>query len=260
MASTSDKLGKVLSAQQSITEIVALSQKSAELHEEANIPMPPVLTAILNVLLGREPEPKTTKADARRPSRKPILAPFPPMKSGWVTVPVRGAMPQTLALVVLRNGTMHVQDVMTRVRAFGAAFTDGSMHNVGTRLRGAGVIAMTEDGWKLLDVDAAPTVKDGRLHGPKSVFQMLEIATYRREVIIAYMEAYGRLSRSVILSLLKSTDWLQAPVSVSLVKSDLLVLQDEGLIRRATTGAGSGWDWELTPKTKERKEKQLKLA
>jgi hypothetical protein len=144
---------------------------------------------------------------------------------------------------------------MARLHQLGVDPTEGSIHNIGTRLDEAGVIVRSAAGWQLLRREKVARVSGGRVMGQPEAFQAMEIAAHRREAEMAYFQAYGRLSRSQLIALLQQSDWVSAPVNVNLLRADLQALQSAKLIHRVKSDDPTNWDWELS-----RKKGQLKLA
>lgn len=261
MNSISDKFAAAQAAAQGVLDLYALAHKTAELHRKAGQQLPPPIQALVTAIVG----PEAAESEPKRPKlkRRPITSPFPILREGWISVAVGNALPQTLVPVLLAEAGHPLDSgaLGDAIRKLGVDVTEGSLQNVGTRLKEARVIDHTPLGWTLRDASKVPTMKDGRLFGAPGFFQSIEVASYRREIILALLGAYGALSRAQVINILRETPWLNAPAMLTPVKMDLLKLSEMGLIRR-TPGADEerSWTWELAAGTPKGQAQQLRLA
>lgn len=263
MSTIQDKFAATRAATQSVIDLYELAQQSAELHKKAGQPLPPPIQALVNAIVGRDAgETEQPKRKAKL-TRRPITCPFPILREGWVSIAVVNSLPQTLVPMLLAAAGRPVvpTDLTQQIRALGVEVSEGSVQNVGTRLNKDGVIEYRTTGWVLRNASRVVVHRDDRLHGAPEYFQSSEVASYRREVILALMGAYGPLTRAEIIAILKGTPWLNAPVLLSAIKMDLVKLSEDDLIRRSPGAEEERiWTWELTTPTPRGRDKQLRLA
>jgi hypothetical protein len=247
VGSFDDKFAATLAATQSVMALYDQAKACADLHKKAGQPLPPPIQALVNAIVGTPAEQPAVRSKPKL-KRRPIASPFPVLKDGWISVAAANAMPLTLVPTLLAhaNEPLSPHTLVAQIREFGVEVSDGGLMNVGTRLSKERVIQYTTDGWRLRDATKVATMREGRLCGAPNFFQPPEVASYRREVILALLGAYGQLTRAEIIALLKETDWLHAPVMVTPIKLDLIWLSDHGLIRRSPGATEERtWTWEL---------------
>lgn len=264
MSALDDKFAATRAATQSAMELYEQAQQCADLHKRAGQPLPPPIQALVNAIIGIDASQAKVQAKPKL-TRRPIACPFPILREGWISVAVVNVLPQTLVPTLLAEAAtpyVSVNVLLEQLRSFGIEVTTGGLFNAGTRLEREGVIQYGHLGWSLRNASRVATLRDERLHGAPTFFQGQEVATYRREIILELFGAYGPLSRAEIISILKSTSWLNAPVMLTAIKMDLIRLSESGLIRRSPSAEEEKtWTWELVPQTKAQKgPRQLKLA
>lgn len=259
MTST-DKFAHIRAATESAMALYEYAQRCEELHKQAGQPLPPPIQALITAIVGDETPTRLTPVKAKL-NRRPITPPFPVLQEGWISILVTNALPQTVIPTILSESefAMDYRALALRVQALGTDVSEGGVMNACARLA-KDKIDHTVGGWVLKEGAQTALMKEGRLFGPPELFQLQEIATYRREVILVLLGAYGALTRAQIIQILKGTTWLSAPVAMAHVKKDLTKLSESGLIRR-TPGADEErtWTWELTAPTSKGKPK-LRIA
>jgi hypothetical protein len=232
------KLDAEREAVKSLMDLYDLAKRCQQLHEAASLPVPDPLKRFL----GMSDHQGTGTATKREASVEPPFHQPPPEAEGdWVSIPVAEASVSSVALAILRQaGMMRARDLNEAVLAILPEATAGSVANMGTRLQGT-VIDRTEDGWKLLDTEAAGIITDDRLWGPISVFGVHDIAAHRREAILHILSTYPTGLQIVqIVEQLRKCSWVHAPVNKDLLKADMEVLQRQDKARRR----GNSKKWE----------------
>jgi hypothetical protein len=250
------KLQAMQAASQSLNDVYTAALRCGQLHTEAGMALPEPIRRLIDAPPTVEPEAKAPNRPSPGPAHRPISAPYgSPADPAWISIPPSRAVPQTVVPAVLDEAgrSMPLQQIVDRLRQLGVPFREGSLSNVGTRLKAAGVIAFTDAGWTLAD-DAVAILRDGRLWGPPSLFQPQELAAHRREAIAVALRTYGRLGRAEIIDVLKRSTWVKAPMNVHLVKADLDAMESAGIARQNP----QDWTWELAKQ--ENGQPKLKLA
>jgi hypothetical protein len=243
---TTDKLAARIKATESLMQLYAFAKECKSLHLKAGLPVPREVSLLMT---WGEDEAKAESGESKR-TLLTIPPPFPVGEKGWISVDLAEAMPITIVPAILRDYSepLPESDVVALVEKLGIKATEGSIQNIGTKLDAKGIIERSESGWRLLDADRAARIAGGRLLGPPSVFQLQEIAAHRRDAEISYLQEYGKLSRSQLISLLQQSDWVNAPVNEFLVKADLLALKAAKRVQRAKSDNPRSWEWELRRK------------
>lgn len=248
-----DKLAARMKATESLMRLYAAAEECTRLYRRAGLPVPREVALLTT--WGDDEARREEQAEKRQ-----LLTIPPPMlvmERGWLSIDLASALPITVVPALLRDNPdpLPVKDVRDRLLGLGIAATEGSIDNIGTKLDHAKIIRRTMAGWQLIEPSQAAVLSAGRLHGPKNVFQLQEIAAHRREAELEYLREYGTLSRSQLIDLLQQSEWVVAPVNVFLVKADLLALQSQKQIRRVKSDNPRNFDWELV-----KKKGQLRLA
>jgi len=225
-------------ALKSLMDLYDLAKKCQQLHEAAAMPVPESLKRFL----GMSDSSGNAGALKRGTSIEPPSHVSPPeANADWISIPVAEASVSTVALAILRKaGLMRAKDLNEAVLELLPEATAGSVSNMGTRLQ-ATVIDRTEDGWKLLNKEAAGIITNGRLWGPVTVFGLPDVAAHRRESILHILKSYpSGLQIVQIVDQLRKCSWVHAPVNKDLLKADMEKLQSEDKARRR----GNSKKWE----------------
>jgi hypothetical protein len=205
-------------------------EKCKKLFEFAGEPLPEQLKEFMGVSrsFGRKTETLVTISPPPRHSR-PTEA-----NNEWISVKVEDASATGLVLAVLRqaSGPTKAKDMTEQVAQLNPLIPRGSVHNIGTRLDGT-LISRSDAGWSLIDPKKAGILHGGFLWGPKDVFDKTEIAAHRREAILTILKGFPSGLQTVqIVEQLRGRDWVQAPASKDLVKSDMELLEAYNKVRR----------------------------
>ncbi len=226
-------------ALKSLMDLYDLAKKCQQLHEAAEMPVPESLKRFLGM---SEHTGNTNIAKEGGSVGPPAHKPPPEAAADWISIEVSGASVSSVALAILRRaGTMRPRDLNETVLNKLPTATAGSVANMGTRLQGT-VIDRTEDGWKLLDTEAAGIITNERLWGPVSAFGTQDIAAHRRESVLHILKAYPTGLQIVqIVDQLRKCSWVHAPVNKDLLKADMEVLQKQDKARRR----GNSKKWEV---------------
>lgn len=159
----------------------------------------------------------------------------PEVRPSWLWLPVDRVTPTTLARAILRREgrALKPADIAAEANALRSKpVSRGVLANIGTRLDSEGRIARTSDGWELREPDAA-VLYEGHLWGPREAFDSYDLAEHRRMGIVHLLETSpGGLQVMQIARTLERCDWIHAPCSKDLVKTDLQTLDDEGRAKR----------------------------
>src|SRR2546426_522059 len=153
----------------------------------------------------------------------------------WLSVDIAQVTPTTVVPAVLRQqkGHSRLKDLQGLVLKILPNVSGGSVTNTLSRLRAAGIINRSDDGWFLVKPEAAAVLYDGRLWGPQGVFQKTEIASHRRDVILHVLERFpSGLQVLQVVEQLRACDWLHAPLNKDLVKDDMEALLKARKVRR----------------------------
>jgi hypothetical protein len=225
-------------AAKSLVDLYDLAKKCQELHAAARMPVPEPLKRLLgvsedNTNSGTKNSDPVNAPDHRRP---------PGATEEWLSIKVSEAGVSAVALAILReSGTIRPRDLNRAVLEKLPEATSGSVANMGTRLQGT-IIDRTDEGWKLLNKEAAGIIIDDRIWGPSSAFQTQDIAAHRRESILHILSAYpSGLQIVQIVEQLRKCSWVHAPVNKDLLKADMEVLQKQEKVRRR----GNSKKWEV---------------
>jgi hypothetical protein len=163
-----------------------------------------------------------------RPSR-PLEA-----TNEWVSIPARELSTTTLVMALLRKAEkpMSVKEVLNDVMRLNPDIRGGGIHNVGTRLESKGWITRREEGWSIKDRESAGILQDSYVWGPIGIFELSEVASYRREAVLALL-SLSPLRIFEIVNNLKQTPWLEGfNISKDLVKGDIHALETSKKVRQ----------------------------
>jgi hypothetical protein len=238
----SNDLNAEMEATRKLAEFLELAKKCEQLYMRANMALPEPLKRVLGVngagpLTGRVVIP-------------PPQAPQMPLeaRSDWIWIPVKDATATSIVLATLRvaKEPVKAKDVASSVTGILPNVLSGSVFNVGSRLDGEKV-RRTDEGWSLLKPEYGGVILDGFLWGPVEIFQKTELAAHRREAIIYLLKSFeGGLQTRQIVEQLHRCTWVHAPINKDLLKADLEILDDKGLIKRR----GNSKKWGLVPTQK----------
>ena len=236
------KLNAERAATQSLMDLYDLAKRCQDLHLAAGMPVPDPLMRLIGV---NDDDSATATRSARKRNEISVTAPSFPKPEGagndWISIPSNKAGVSSVALALLRqNKVMRPRDLNQAVLDILPHATSGSVANMGTRLQGE-MIDRTDEGWRLLDCNAAGILADGRLWWSPTSFTAQDLAAHRREAILYILSAFPTGLQTVqIVEQLKKCRWVSAPVNKDLLKADMEELQSGGKVRRR----GNSKKWE----------------
>jgi hypothetical protein len=183
----------------------------------------------------------------RMPQLPPPARPQQPpdARPSWLWLPFDSVTPTTAILAILRTagGTLSPSDIKARIDALREEpVSKGVVANIGTRLDGKDIVR-TDDGWSLLNREAAPVLHESNVWGPKEAFETYDIAEHRRRCVMHVLRQQ-ELQVMQILRTLEECSWIHAPLSKDLLKTDLQLLDSENKAKRI----GNSGKWRLTQK------------
>jgi hypothetical protein len=223
-------------AHKALVDLLERAEKVRLLFEQAQVPLPDALQRLLRS--GNHP-PSAQAVASFRPSAPPEA------EQDWVWIEQESATPGTLALAVLRasGAPLTVREVHEKVCGLGVEVSVGTIANVGTRADENGLITRGEDGhWQLAQREKAAVIHEGFVWGIPEAFQMYELASYRRGVILNLLrQTPVGLQQAQILAQLKQSEFMRPkiPASKGLVKADLEAMEGKKVRRR-----GNSRKWE----------------
>lgn len=185
-------------------------------------------------------------AKSKEQKEPQIIIPAPPSpqrppqaRPDWMWLPIDEVQPTTLVRAVLRaaNEPLQPRVVVSRInelRSPDKHASNGTVANIGTRLFNEGVITRGDAGWAIAPEAVAPVILDGHAWGPASAFQEYDLAAHRRNGIVHVLKLHkdDGLQIVQITKRLTGLDWLHAPVSTDVVKTDLQTLEAEQRAKR----------------------------
>lgn len=260
----SGRLAARAKATQSLFELYQKAQECAELHEAAGLPVPGEVQGMLTG--GEEIEKPRKSGTAAVGLRSLAVLPtlYPTIPEDLASIPLQEAQPATLIAALIQQAQpVPRADLVRLAQERGIVLTDAAVWRVVPRLVDAGIIEM--DALKRYSstgnsVAAAIDEETNRLFGPPEVFQAVELATHRREAIVAFLRQYQPMLKSELVDLVERTPWLHASAHPSLIKGDLEMLRVAGIARRRENRTEPNlWAWELV-EPKAQPERALKLA
>jgi hypothetical protein len=243
-----------------MSELYRIAAEIAVMSDKAGTPVPQAVASLL--AFGEPP----TKIAAKTPNiqgsqekiswRHNVPCPFrrpPQVHPASVSVDLKAVGVLTFVRLVLAGQMFPVQSrqVVDAVLGYIPASSSVAVYNAASRLTTLKVLDASDAGWKLRDPKAAPLEFEGRLWGPKEVFQKVEIASCRKEIILEFLKV-GPMPRAEILAGLRATPWVTVPFNEGLVKNDLEYLRGQDKVVRDD----ETWTWML----KQHPKGQLKLA
>lgn len=210
-------LGQYLAAAQSVVDKFA----------RAELPIPDPLRRLLG---------DTAEEGERSRPKMSISAPTPPPRpsaagrdSIWVAI--GDATPTSIVLGLLRIADRPISpsEMVDMTRKYKPSVNQGTVYNLGKRLRGH-QIENSVEGWKLKSKDDAPMIHDGFLWGTPDVFQSYDIAAFRRTVVRHVLEAAAPdgLMAMQIVRFMQNFRNPRVKTDKTLIKVDLDILQREG--------------------------------
>jgi len=168
----------------------------------------------------------------------PTSPPEPPRPSGvdddaiWVAATECTAAILTLAVLRESGKPMRARDVVDGVLRANPEINSGSVLNLAARLDGT-AITRDEHGWTLVSPSSSPTLFKGNVWGRTQMFTKQELAAHRRNGIVHILRTSADgLQVMQLVRTLESCPWQRAPMNKDLVKTDLQVLLDGGVVRR----------------------------
>ena len=206
--------------------------------DQARSPMPDVLLRLTRSN-GHAPTTTAVLASEFKIDRPSDIDP------DWIWAEVKDATPGTIAFALLRENEagMTARELQEKMHELGLDVSLGTIANVGTRAHENRYISRDEEGrWTLEQRDRAGVLRDGRVWGPPTVFQLQEAAAYRRHAIVHLLkENPVGLQQSQIVAQLRQQELVPAgiPSNKSLVKADMEAMEGTRVRRR-----GNSKKWE----------------
>ena len=225
-------------AQRAYLDLVEKVRECRVHYENAGLPVPPRILRFLDDEAPAAPVPSVVIPPPTAP-RRPVQA-----RADWFWLPTGSAMPTTLVRAVLRDGPQPVRTLVARVTELrGSDVNAGVIANIGTRLAESNEITRDKGQWALANPDAAPILLEGNVWGSKDMFEPYDLAEHRRNCIVHVLKAHpDGLQIISINRLLERCDWVHAPLSKDVVKTDMGTLHDEGRAKRY----GKSGKWRAT--------------
>jgi len=233
-----------IEATQSYLRLLNEAQDCRKLHLRAGMPLPRLLALMfenntqgpMQMSLGIS----GPDIDSSRLSTKP-----PEAGEDWISLKVEEASPTTIALAVLREHygvPLRARELANLVTEASPQTVSGSIYNLLNRLSEEGLVDEAEDnGWRIRNRDAAGILSGAYLWGPPERFTKTDLAAHRREAIMHLLKTNRYLQVMQIVSKLRDWPWVKAPINKDLLKADMQVLEEKGLVRRI----GDSRNWEL---------------
>lgn len=239
--SMSDLLEKESQAFDALKGLIDEARRVRDLFVRAGMSTPEPLVR----LFGEASSSGNGKTQPTLSLRIPVPEKRPPdAQTDWIWVPVKDISPTTLLLGVLRDqaGFVSSKQAIETMSTYKKGLNPGSVFNIIARLSG-GVIEKSDDGLRIANPSLAPSIYEGYVWGPESVFGKYELAAHRRLLIRHLLEAnQSGLQIMQIVDQLTQSGLCRAPVSKDLVKVDMVAMQKEGTVRHR----GNSKKWELT--------------
>jgi len=229
-------------AVESLSKLLNLASECKRLHENAGLPLHPLLVRIFsNSKSVASLHPQSITIPAIQRDRTPKEA-----REDWISIDAKSASPTTIAIAVMREKARPIQprELVELVSKILPNVAPGSIYNLGVRLEQEGRLLKGEEGWTLSAPDKAPILDSGVLWGAVDTLVKQDIAAHRREAIIHIlkMDTAG-LQTVQLVAKLNSCAWVKAPANKDLVKIDMQVLEESGLVRQR----GNSRKWEAVP-------------
>jgi len=211
------------------------AQECKRLHEKAGIALPIPLLRLLGeegVAVGHEQMMLKTSSpdiDSSRLATKPDEA-----EREWVSIKAKDASPTTIALAVLGSldEPIKAKALANRVTSISPNIVGGSIYNLLRRLEDGGDVTSDTNGWILANQDAAGLLSGEYIWAPPSRFTKQDLAAHRREAIVHILRNESSMQIMEIVERLHQWEWVKAPVNKDLLKADMQVLEEQGLVRR----------------------------
>lgn len=224
-------------ASKALVELIEQAKKCVQLHERARMTLPEPLKRMLGISTNGNKKAVVSVPPPERP-QIPIGA-----ESDWVCIKAKDASPTSVALALLRTGTLAAKDIVAGVKDILPDVSPGSIYNIGSRLDKK-VLNKSEDGWELINPEMAPILQDGMIWAPAAIFSKQELAAHRREAVFHLIRTnHSGLQTSQIIDQVKNCSWVHAPISKELVQDDVEYWVREGKIKRS----GNTKKWVVKP-------------
>ena len=200
------------------------------------MPLPPMLRR----LLGDTNESENDSEDDHDRTPRMVIPPLKPTSrppgaaEDWIWIPADALSDTGVVLAVLRKHAkpINTQDLVAEIRKVKPDAVTGTIYNILARVKDE-LLDETGEGWKLRRPENAPLFHGDAAWGPKEAFVKSDLAAHRREVILHILRAnQGGLLQMQIVRQLESPDMCRAPVNKDLIKADMEVLRERGLVRR----------------------------
>ncbi len=247
-----DDFAKEANALEALARAAKAVAECRRLFDEAGMEYPPTLRRMLGESPSGEakkeptPPPRPLKLEPVTPRREAVavavapipapadLTPPPWVDPKWVAVPKNDASPQTFVRAALRDakGPTSAKQIVEAAAKLGRDINDGAAWNALARL--ADEVQKTPDGWRLIDKGYGAVFTTAYAWSAPEMFTPQEIAARRRAAIRYLLErSENGLARPQIVQQLGACEWLNAPFTNDLVKSDLERMEREGRVTRS---------------------------
>jgi hypothetical protein len=209
------------------------------LFEQARSPIPDVLLRLSRSSNGHGTSPQQGVIAETEPTRPTDIDP------DWIWLSVKDAGIHTLALAIVRSssGLLTTREIHSMVTPYNQEVPIGTIANVATRAEANQTIVRDDAGrWGIVQPEKIGVLHGEYIWGPASIFQVQEVAAYRRFFIIDFLRKnpVGML-QSQILAYLLTLELTSkgVPVNKSLVKADLETMDGNKVRRR---GGSKKWE------------------
>jgi hypothetical protein len=167
----------------------------------------------------------------------PPERPTPPVgaEADWIAIDRDKAQASHILLAVLHDagGFMRAKEVVAAVNAIAPEVRRVSIHNAANRLDGKS-IERTREGWKLIGGAKSGIIANDLYWTPIEICTVHEKAAHRRDAILHILGQFtsGLQPLQLLEQLGNCSSWMKAPVNKDLLKEDINILKEAGLIRR----------------------------
>jgi len=218
------------------------AKECRSLYEAAGIDLPERLQRFLSEGVPAASRTKESPGVIVKPMPSPSRPSGVPPEAIWL--PVRQLTATTMVRAMLReHGTSSARAIIDLCAASEYELGPGTLANIGTRLSDAGEINRDGGKWTLRPDIAVPVVLDRIGWAKPDVFDKNERANFRRLCIAHILKLFpDGLQILQLTRQLEKADWVHAPVSKDLIKTDMQTLMGEGLAKRV----GNSGKWKAT--------------
>jgi hypothetical protein len=224
-----------IQAVSSYLRILNEAQECRRFYERAGIPLPMPLLRLLGEAVAATPHEQlalkinSPDVDSSRLATRP-----PEATKDWVSIKAKDASPTTIALAILRDQSepLRAKEIANLVTSFSPNTVGGSIYNLLNRLAESGDVVNGSDGWILANTGAAGYLSGDYLWAPRLSLTKADLAAHRREAIVHILRNESSMQIMEIVEKLHQWEWVKAPINKDLLKADMPVLEEQGLVRR----------------------------